>query len=92
MRAHMFSITTVFLLAVLLSANANAYIDPGTGSALIQGLIAALAAIGVTLKLYWYKILRFFRRRTGDVDLAADTDSTISEKANHLASQEKNDS
>ena len=35
---------------------AYAYLDPGTGSMLIQGIIGAIAAIGVTLKLYWHKI------------------------------------
>lgn len=38
---------------------AYAYIDPGTGSALIQGLIGALAAIIISLKLYWHKLLKF---------------------------------
>jgi hypothetical protein len=42
---------------------AHAYIDPGTGSALIQGLIAATAAVGITLKLYWHRIVAFIGRR-----------------------------
>lgn len=42
---------------------AHAYLDPGTGSALIQGVIAAIAAVGVTLKLYWHRIKRFFTSR-----------------------------
>ncbi len=33
-----------------------AYIDPGTGSFLVQGIIAAVIGIGVTGKLYWSKI------------------------------------
>ena len=41
---------------------AFAYIDPGTGSALIQGLIAAIAAVGVTLKLYWHRFIGLFHR------------------------------
>lgn len=44
------------------SPDAQAYIDPGTGSILVQGLIAAVAAIGVTLKLYWHKFVRLFTR------------------------------
>ena len=47
-----FRLATILLAVVLLTAwptLAFAYIDPGTGSALIQGLIAAIAAIGVTL-------------------------------------------
>ena len=41
---------------VLVPANAYAYIDPGTGSFLIQGLIAAVVGVGLALKLYWRKI------------------------------------
>lgn len=47
---------------------ANAYIDPGTGSALIQGLIAAVAAVGVTLKLYWHRIIGFLGLKKNDKD------------------------
>ena len=42
---------------------AHAYIDPGTGSALIQGVIAGIAAIGVTVKLYWHRLVSLFRRK-----------------------------
>ena len=50
------------LLASLLlaSSNAYAYIDPGTGSILIQGIIATIAAVAVTMRLYWYRIKAFF--------------------------------
>ncbi len=48
----------LIFLVLAISQNAYAYFDPGTGSALIQGLIAAIAAIGVTLKLYWYRIIK----------------------------------
>ena len=53
----------IFGCAALLAASpAYAYLDPGTGSALIQGLIAAVAAIGVTLKLYWHKFIALFSK------------------------------
>jgi hypothetical protein len=45
---------------------AYGYIDPGTGSLIIQGVIGAIAAIGVTMKLYWHKIKVFLSRRKGD--------------------------
>jgi len=46
---------------------AYAYLDPGTGSMLIQGIIGAVAAVGVTLKLYWHKIkLLISGRKTED--------------------------
>jgi hypothetical protein len=35
--------------------DAYAYIDPGSGSIVIQMIIGALVGVGITLKLYWYK-------------------------------------
>lgn len=46
------------LVALTASSSAFAYIDPGTGSAVLQGILAALAAIGLTLKLYWHRFLK----------------------------------
>lgn len=48
------------IVFALTSPSAFAYLDPGTGSLIIQGTLAAIAAIGVTLKFYWYKIAAFF--------------------------------
>ena len=42
----------------LLPINAFAYLDPGTGSALLQGILGAVAAIAMVLKLYWHRLLR----------------------------------
>ena len=50
-------------ILVLYPTYAFAYIDPGTVSILLQGLIGALAATIVTLKIYWYKISKFFNIR-----------------------------
>ena len=47
---------------------AYAYLDPGTGSALLQGVLAALAAIVVTAKLYWHRLLRFFGIRKTKIE------------------------
>lgn len=33
-----------------------AYLDPGVGSLLIQGLVAALAGVAVVLRVYWTRI------------------------------------
>jgi len=41
---------------------AYAYIDPGTGSMLIQALLAVLAAVSVSLGLFWQRIRSFFSR------------------------------
>lgn len=59
-----FVVCFCLFIAAFWPATALAYIDPGTGSILIQGIIAAIAAIGVALKLYWHRFIAFFRRKS----------------------------
>lgn len=35
------------------------YIDPGTGSIILQTIIGAILGIGLALKLFWHRILVF---------------------------------
>jgi hypothetical protein len=44
------------VLLVLLAQPAFAYLDPGTGSMLLQVILGGIAAVGVALKLFWHKI------------------------------------
>ena len=44
---------------------ANAYLDPGTGSMLLQLLIGAVVAAMFTVKLYWYRLKAFLGRLAG---------------------------
>ena len=37
-------------------AKAHAYLDPGTGSIILQALLGLIAAIGATSSFYWKKI------------------------------------
>ena len=37
-----------------------AYLDPGTGSMVLQALVAAVAGIAITVNVYWKKITSFF--------------------------------
>jgi hypothetical protein len=47
-----------------------AYIDPGTGSYMLQLLIAAFIGISFAIKVYWKKIKTFlsgiFKKNPGD--------------------------
>ena len=52
-----------FISLFLTISSAHAYLDPGTGSIILQAIIGALAAIVVALKLYWHKFLVFLRIR-----------------------------
>jgi hypothetical protein len=64
---HSSRIQTAIFLAVLLAwiAPAYAYLDPATGSILLQGLIAGVAGLTVVLRLYWQRIKALFRRMFG---------------------------
>lgn len=45
---------------VMLPTPALAYIDPGTGSFVIQGIIAAVVGAGFAVKMYWHRIKSLF--------------------------------
>jgi hypothetical protein len=51
-------IITVLLL--LMFTDAVAYLDPGTGSMLLQVILGGIAAVGVAIKLYWHKLRAAF--------------------------------
>ena len=38
-----------------------AYIDPGSGSAILSAIIGFFVAIGIAIKTYWYKIKSMFK-------------------------------
>jgi hypothetical protein len=47
-----------------------AYLDPGSGSMILQILVGGVAAVAVTAKLYWRRLLRFLRIRKDDEEQA----------------------
>ena len=49
-------------LFFIFPTNAYAYLDPGTGSIIIQSIIAAMAAGLFALSGYWNKIKSFFKK------------------------------
>jgi hypothetical protein len=47
-----------------------AYLDPGTGSMILQALIATLAGTAVAVSAYWKRIKAFFSRSPVDAEVA----------------------
>ena len=45
-------------------SDAYAYLDPGTGSVILQALIGVIAGVLITLKIYWYKLKEKFLDKT----------------------------
>lgn len=56
--------TALLFMAVLLgtTGTAQAYIDPGTGSIVLQTLIAGLVGGLYLIKRFWHSIKAFFQR------------------------------
>jgi hypothetical protein len=51
--------------AIVWSIPAYAYLDPATGSVILQGLLAGIAGVMVVARLYWTRIKSFTRRLFG---------------------------
>lgn len=47
-----------FLALLLFCPSVWAYLDPGSGSMLLQVILGGVAAVGVVCKMYWYRIKR----------------------------------
>jgi hypothetical protein len=44
----------------------RAYLDPGSGSFILQLLLATLLGLGFVLKGYWRKLLSLFKRNSDE--------------------------
>ena len=53
----------VVLTLMLIATPAYAYIDPGSGSAIMTATIGLFVALGVVMKTYRYKIKSLFIRK-----------------------------
>ena len=55
---------TVLIFVYLLSSvsNANAYIDPGTGSIILQAILAFVAGAAATVSLWWVNLKMFIKK------------------------------
>jgi len=58
-------LASVIFSLLFLSEKSYAYIDPGTGSVLLQACVAALAAVGVMVGLGWRKVRGWLSRLGG---------------------------
>lgn len=66
----------LFVLLISVASDALAYLDPGTGSILLQGLIAGIAAAFTFASIFWQRIKLFFRSltRRSDRDKPSDNE------------------
>lgn len=66
MTARFVFIATALVAAVAAPTPAHAYLDPGSGSMLLQLILGGVAGVAVAVKLYWRKALGLFGVRSKD--------------------------
>ena len=76
---------TKILLAVILYAflmrPAYAYLDPGTGSFILQMLVAGILGAMFTIKMYWYRFKSWLAKLFGkEVDSSANLEESDNSK------------
>lgn len=67
----------IVALALFLPLDSYAYIDPGAGSVLLQGIVGVFAAIFFAIKLYWHRLLKllgFGKKKLGSERPSSDED------------------
>jgi hypothetical protein len=62
-----------------------AYIDPGSGSMILQMILGGLAAAAVFAKLFWHRLLVFLRIRKPTEAAAADRSERLERTGDPVA-------
>lgn len=52
--------------SILTTGTAHAYLDPGTASLILQGIVGVIGAGIVTMGIYWQKVKNLFGRKHDD--------------------------
>jgi len=61
--------TALVLVACLsIASPAYAYLDPGTGSMLVSAVLGVAAAVALAVKMFWYRLVGFFRGKRPAAD------------------------
>ena len=55
-----------FFVCVFAASPVYAYLDPGTGSMMLQAVIAGIAALGVSIGIFWQRIKSLFSGKKDD--------------------------
>ena len=64
-------LAAVFAAGIICPEKACAYLDPGTGSMILQVILAGVVGIGCTFKVWRDKIIHFFKRDKGTMKFQA---------------------
>jgi hypothetical protein len=64
------------LMVGILTTSAHAYLDPGTGSMILQVLLGGVAGLALAGKLYWHKLLSLLGIRKSEAEIVAHDNRT----------------
>ena len=56
-------ILILLISLILLPEKSYAYLDPGTGSLILQSILAFIAAIGAGISIYWNNFKLLFKKK-----------------------------
>jgi hypothetical protein len=80
-RNQLFTIC-IIMFSFFITSPAYAYLDPGTGSLILQGIIAGLAMLSITIKMWWHKITSLFKNCEDSRVIENSTDESEVHKQN----------
>ena len=63
-----FRVALVVAACLSIASPAYAYLDPGTGSMLISAVLGVAAAVALAVKMFWYRLVGFFRGKRPAAD------------------------
>lgn len=66
MRLQVFGAAMAAAFVGISTSSAYAYLDPGTGSMILQVLLGGVAGLALAGKLYWHKLLSLVGLRKSD--------------------------
>ena len=52
----------IFLSFFILTTKAHAYLDPGTGSIILQAIVGAFAAFFTSIYIFWARVKNFYKK------------------------------
>jgi hypothetical protein len=61
-------IALVVVACLSIASPAYAYLDPGTGSMLVSAVLGVAAAVALAVKMFWYRLVGFFRGKRPAAD------------------------
>jgi len=61
-------IAPVLVACLSIASPADAYLDQGTGSMLVSAVLGVAAAVALAVKMFWYRLVGFFRGKRPAAD------------------------